>query len=264
LNIFIIPFLIFISAQGNTIQEKQTIIAQINKPCNSITTDQLGNLYLINDYKITMYDHSGDSLREFNSRKYGNITSVDASNPYKILVFFQDYNLIVYLDNYLSQNGDEVELQELGYDQIGFACQSRIKGIWIFDPIIQKIIKLDENHNRLKESINLAQWFGNNIQPNYMIEYNNQLFLNDKKLGVFIFDHFGTFLKRIRLENATFLQVMNDKINFNTVNQFCQYNLKSIETNCEILERKSIDQIRIEKNRVYYKEGNSISIYETN
>ena len=228
LTIYLFILSLFIGADGEI--PKKTLIKEINKPSNCITTDRLGNLYLINDYRITMYNKVGDSLREFNSRKYGEITFVDATDPYQLLVFFQDYNLILFLDNFLSENGEPVDLQELGYDQISFACQSREKGVWLFDQLRQKIIKLDQNFVQTHESINLAQWFGNNVQPNFMVEFNNQLFIAEKNEGFYVFDHFATFSKRIQLKNAEHPQVISGKINFMRGENLCQYNLKSFET----------------------------------
>jgi hypothetical protein len=264
LNKIILFLLTLFISQITIAQKQQEKIAEINKKCNSITTDRLGNLYLINDYKITMYNRQGDSLREFNSRKFGNISFVDATDPYKIMVFFKNYNLFIFLDNYLSQNGDEIDLQDYGYDQISFACQSRIKGVWVFDQLKQKLIKLDENYNQILESINLAQWFGKNLEPCFMVENNNQLYLNDLNNGVFVFDHYGTFLKKINLKGPTLLQILGNNIKYNLVNKYCQYGINSFETNCIELDSISISQIRIEKNRAYYKSSNITSIFSTN
>lgn len=52
-----------------------------------------------------MYNKDGDSLRAFNSRRYGNISFLDCTDPYKILAFFSDYNVTLILDNFLSENG---------------------------------------------------------------------------------------------------------------------------------------------------------------
>lgn len=250
--------------QPNSAAQDQLKVKEIKKECKSITTDRLGNLYLINDYRLTMYNKAGDSLREFNSRKFGNITYVDATDPYQILVFFQDYNLIVFLDNFLSQNGDPIDLQELGYDQISFACQSREKGVWIFDPLRQKLIKLNNDFQVTHESLNLAQWFGKNIQPNFMVEFNNQLFISQENDGFFVFDHFGTFLKRIQLKDAQKPQIMEGKINFLKQGVFCQYNLNSFETICDTLDNNSVSDIRIEQGRTYIKNDESVSIYRAN
>lgn len=211
-----------------------------------------------------MFNKAGDSLREFNSRKFGNITYIDATDPYQILVFFKDYNLIVFLDNFLSQNGEPLDLQELGYDQISFACQSREKGVWLFDPLRQKIIKLDQNFKPTHESLNLAQWFGKNIQPDYMVEFNNQLFITQPNDGFFVFDHFGTFMKKIPLKTAEHPQIIAGKINYMSSNRLCQYNLNSFETFCDSLPTKNITSFRIEQGRAYLKDANTVQIFKSN
>lgn len=241
------------------------LIREIKKKNVSFTTDRLGQLYLINPYSITMYSKSGDSLREFNSRKYGNISFVDATDPYKILVFFQDYNLIVFLDNFLSVNGSAVDLQELGYDQISFACQSREKGMWLFDPLKQKLLKLNSDFKVSDESINLGQWFGRSLQPDFMQEQNNQLYLKaEDSPFIYVFDHFGTYLKKIELPPGINCQLLEGNINYLYDSKFCQYSTLNLESECREISQKKANIARIEKGRFYLGSSSKVSIYKTN
>lgn len=229
-----------------------------------MTTDRLGNLYLAEDNFIWMYNNKGDSIGAFNSKKYGEISFVDATDPYKILVFFRDYNLIVFLDNYLSENGEPIDLQNLGFDQVVMACLSREKGFWVFDQLKQKIFHLNDNFEVTHETVNLSQWFGKAVEPNGMIEYNNQLYLNDKKTGVYVFDHFGTFMKKIPIKDLDQFQMLDGGLNYLDSNQFCQYNFQSFSTNCRKLIQPEIKTARIEKNKLYLLTKEKTIIYKTN
>ncbi len=236
-------------------------VNQLSKSHSNFMTDRLGNVYLINPYRLTMYNKEGDSLREFNSRKYGEISYVDATDPYQVLVFFKDYNLVLFLDNFLSENGPPIDLQELGYDQVSFACQSREKGLWIFDLVRQRIIKLNSEFKMSNESINLAQWFGMGVEPILMLEYNNQLFVQTSAGNILIFDHFATFIKQLGISTKKELQVLDNQVLYLKDNKYCEFNLSTLDENCKALPFNHTQHLRKEKGRLYSSNEKRLAIY---
>jgi hypothetical protein len=211
-----------------------------------------------------MYNKDGDSLRSFNSQRFGKIEYLDTSDPYKLLVFFKDYNIILFLDNYLSENGDPVDMQSIGLDQVTLACHSREGGFWVFDQIRQKLLHLNDNFKITHETVNFNQWFGRRLEPNFLVENNNQVYLNEKSSGIYVFDHFGTYMKKIPLENLDQPQVLGGSINYTSNSEFCSYKMKDFESNCQRISSDSLKQIRLEKGRLYTFNGKSTTIYSIN
>jgi hypothetical protein len=235
----------------------------IHHNADHFTTDQLGNVFLWNENFIWMYTNTGDSLAAFNSRKYGAISHVDATNPYEILVFFSDYNLILFLDNYLSNNGKEIDLQSHGYDQISNACKSRANGIWIYDAIQQRAIHLDNSYKKDKETLNLSQWFNERVTPSQLLEFNNQLFIGSPQ-AVYVFDHFGTFKKKIPLVNVNDFQLVNEELRYMRDSVFCSYSPKDFKETCRTILLPDIENVRIEKNRFYVLQPKKLMVFSTN
>ncbi len=258
--------LLLINNKEVTIQEKVSwpVIKTIKRKANSISTDRLGNLYLIGANDILLYNTKGDSIAAFNSRKYGEISHVDTTDPYKILVFFKDYALILFLDNFLSEKGSPIDLQRLGFDQVVMACQSRVSGFWIYDQMSQKAYRLNDDLTIIHQSINLSQWFQKRIIPNEMIEFNNKLYLNEYESGVYVFDHFATYLNKIDLKEIKSIQVLENRINYVQANQFCEYDIKSFTSKCRPLDKGNIIDARVEKNRFYLLDSVNATIYKTN
>jgi hypothetical protein len=180
------------------------------------------------------------------------------------LVFFRNYGFILFLDNYLSENGAPLDLQELGFDQVTQACLSRENGLWVFDQIRQRVYHLNNNFKITHESVNFMQWFGKRMSPTFMIENNNQLFVNIPEEGIFVFDHYGTYLKTIPLKNLNDPQVIDGNINFVENNQFCQYQRQKMEKVCSTFDLDTLTQARIEKGRLYTFDGKKCKIYKTN
>ena len=211
-----------------------------------------------------MYNKDGDSLRAFNSQKFGEIEQIDCSDPYQILVFFKDYNIIVFLDNYLSQNGEAIDLQSINLDQVSLACHSREAGFWAFDQIKQKVMHLNPKFKITHETVNFTQWFGQQLSPNFMIEYNNQLYINDPQLGLFIFDHFGTFLRKIALSEAKSIQLNEGTIGYLSNNEFCMHSIQKLETQCNLIQLSNqLEGYRREKGRLYLLSNKKVAIYKT-
>src|ERR1700690_3966530 len=79
---------------------QQTIPAKADQ----ITTDQLGNFYIIKNDVLEKYDLKGALTKTYNNKTFGKIDLVDASNPMKVLLFYKNFSQIVFLDNTLSLN----------------------------------------------------------------------------------------------------------------------------------------------------------------
>src|SRR5271157_882697 len=87
-----------------------TIKAQIS----FMTTDNLGNLYVLVNNELKKFDSQGNLLKTFSDKSHGNINFVDVSDPLKILLHFRDFHQLLFLDNTLSVKSDPILLDGLG------------------------------------------------------------------------------------------------------------------------------------------------------
>src|SRR5436190_11164720 len=62
-------------------------------------TDRLGNAYVIADNQLLEFDTLGKPKVSYSNFDSGIISSVDASNPLKILLFYPDFARIELLNN---------------------------------------------------------------------------------------------------------------------------------------------------------------------
>jgi len=103
--------------------------------------DGLGNNYYIKDNVFIKQNES--KTWEYKNIALGKITSVDYVNPLKIVVFYEDFNTIITLDNQLN------EIQKLNLfdvdngifaSKVGLASQEQF---WIYNSLTQQIILFD-------------------------------------------------------------------------------------------------------------------------
>ncbi len=76
----------------------------INYPIVSFAVNNLGELYFINtNNQLKKLNEKGDSVGVFNQvTKYGKLSYVDAQNPWKTILFYENFSTIVLLDKYLN------------------------------------------------------------------------------------------------------------------------------------------------------------------
>lgn len=157
---------------------------------NILTTDQFGFYYEVKNTEINKYAINGKLNCSYSNNILGVIASVDVSNPQKIVVYFKDFTKVLILDNTLSPTSEIIDLTRLELDETSLVCRSYNNGIWYYDPIRFELIRKDQELETTNSSGNLANALMINIQANYLVEYNNRLYLNDPKNGVLVFDNF--------------------------------------------------------------------------
>ena len=133
------------------------LIKTVNIEGNIFKTDQLENIYVGNNQNIVKFNNLGTKLFTYNNNYLGAITYFDISDPLRTLVFYKDFNQVLYLDNTLSAIGSPILLDNLGYNQIELACSSNTGGFWIFNSQTNQLILIDKNLQIKLQSVSITQ-----------------------------------------------------------------------------------------------------------
>lgn len=163
--------------------------------------DNLDNVYLLTATdQLKKYNASGDSVAVYNNiRKFGKVHSMDVSNPLKLLLYYKDFSSIVILDRLLSPRST-IDLRTKNILQVAAIGLSYDNNIWIFDSYDHKLKKIDEEGNVLLETPDFRQALGQAIAPQQIIDENKQVYLYDTVNGLYVFDRYGTFQRKIPVE----------------------------------------------------------------
>jgi len=167
-----------------------------------IKTDKLGFIYLVSeDNEILKYDSKLNLTYKFSVNTLGEISSIDISNPQKVLVYYPDYQNIVFLDTTLSEI-ERLNLENLNFWDIQGVALSTDNLIWIYDPINYRLIKIDYSGNVIISSN--ESFFGEGEealnQKIYALENHVYLYSDNELL---VFDIFGQKLQTIKINNQT-------------------------------------------------------------
>ena len=177
-----------------------------------VDVDQVGNLYFVKDDQLKKYNSNGQLLKIYSNKKLGKIFSVDVSNPLRILLFYKDQSQIIYLDSQLSQNAESIDLLNYNLEQTDLVCNSVNNGFWLFDRQNAQLFRMDAFFNKIVNTGNLNVLLSRKIDPNFILEKENYLFINNPDEGILMFDIYGTYYKTIPISGLKHLTVKSGKI----------------------------------------------------
>ena len=227
--------------------------------------DNLGNIYLLSkNNQLKKIDNKGDSASVYNAlRKYGDIYSIDVSNPLKILVYHKDFGTIIVLDRFLSSI-NTIDLRKIGILQARATARSYDNNYWVFDEVENKLKKIDDNGNILLSTPDFRVIFNEPFSPVKIIDYNNFVYLYDQHIGWMIFDYYGAFKQKIELPGLNFVQVAKDVVYGFNDSRVCYYNTKTFnETHFNLALAENNIKVQSVSNFVYALNTDGLHIYAT-
>ncbi|WP_264552461.1 hypothetical protein [Flavobacterium sp. N2038] len=188
----------------------------------------------------------GSEIFEYKNVSLGNITKVDIQNPLKIVLFYEDFNSVVLLDNQLNK------MTEINFSQntipivvsaIGMSTQNQL---WIYNTLNQQIGLFDYLKNEYKTvSVPLTESF-----KYYQTDFNTFYWI-DKNNHWFSCDIFGKISNLGNVSDFDKIEIIDSqkylfsKANLLYISNISKSNMRTI-SEIEILE-KSFDKF-------YYKD----------
>lgn len=200
-----------------------------DKTC--IGFDGLGNNYYM---KNNVFIKQSDSQKwEYKNVSLGKITSTDVINPLKIVLFYEDFNTVILLDNQLNET-QRLNLFEIDNSifasKIGMASQNQF---WLYNTLTKQIMLFNYSNNTFKN-------IGNPIQEN--IKYTQSDFNNfywiDENNNWYAIDIFGKTTLLANLPPFEKVQIIDsEKIIFTRDNSLYYMNkISKVVYEIEIVE----------------------------
>ena len=220
---FLIFLLIFFTncfAQTNALNAIQLDSISFNAS-SFVGTDGFGYYYYIKN-NVFIKSKKNENF-EYKNLALGQIQHVDIQNPLMIVLFYENFNTIITLDNQLNES-NKLNFSDfktpLLVTATGMASQNRF---WIYDQLTQKIGLFDYISNNY---VALTQSFDGVIKF-YNSDFNTFHWIDDK-LNWFSCDVFGKITSFGKVENFDKMQIINhDTFLFSVGNQLFLKNYAS-------------------------------------
>ncbi len=258
--VFILSFLFCYS-----LINAQTVPAvfEVDTTIKFIEVDELKNLYVITPgSSIIKYDSLGIKVADRRFSGYGEISSIDVSNPLNTEVFYSSQNKVVITDNLLNVVS-ELNLDGSGVSQFGVACRSESGGFWFYDIQDAKLKRLDPDKNLQGESPNLPSCGIRDLNSVYMLEKSPWVFLSVPSEGILIFDQYGAYYKKIPLKNLSRFQVVKNTVIAFNGSALVFYDLLTNDSKIVALpfEIKDAQDVKFLAHRIWVQRIKSIKSY---
>lgn len=178
-----------------------------------IKGDELGNLFALTaGGQLKKFNSNFDSIGVFNDvKRLGILNHIAFGNALRTVLYFKQYRNIVILDR-LMQVVNKIDLKKHSLFQVEAVTPSYDNKIWIFDEQESKLKKLSDDGSLLFETSDLRIVFSEAISPSILIDNNGFVYLYDPQKGLYIFDYYGGFKKKIPLLDLKDIQPVGKNI----------------------------------------------------
>lgn len=261
---FSLIFFLLLTGFKASAQQTLKLLRTVDCSGSYITVDNLGNIFVIEGSRLLCFDTTGNTQFTYSNISDGPFSSVDVCDPMKLLLFSREFARIRFLDHTLSQKGSDIKLDELGFSNATLACISYQSGFWLYDPSSIQLIRFSSNLQAEQLSGNITMLSGFEINPNFLVENGNLVYLTDTYQGIFIFDRYGAFLKILPYKNICSLQFAGDALIMFTAKEIIVYNTVTLKEGIMTLPDISAISACISQGKLYLLTGKEMKIYKMN
>jgi len=228
------------------------------------TVDNLGNIFLLDkNNQLKKLTSSGDSVAVFNDvRRYGNVYSIDATNPLKVLLYYKEFATIVVLDRLLNVR-TTIDLRQQNIFQARAICQSYDNNIWVYDEGSATLKKVGDDGTIVDQTGDLRLQLDDAPAPESLADQDRLVYMYDSIKGLFIFDYFGTLKNKLAFTGWEDFQVVGKYIVGRKGILLERYQLSSLLLQERTLPAvlKNVTKARIAIDRLYCLRDGFLYIY---
>ena len=203
-------------AQGQELRAANSVA--IATP-TAFSTNQMGNLFLGDAQgMVRAYNPTGQVTHTFSPPRVAEVASLDAGQNLRMLCFYRDLQEYLLLDRFLTPLPGYEKPVKISPTEVGFARLAALAQdgqLWLFDDTDFSLKKYNPATRRLSLNVPLELVLSGQ-DPLFVTlrEYQNLLFLHDRRGGVLVFDNAGNFRSKIAAEAAESIGFYGDELYF--------------------------------------------------
>jgi len=228
------------------------------------SVDALGNLYILskND-QLKKIDANGDSVAVFNAvKRYGQLYSIDVTNPLKILLYYRDFGTVLTLDRFLSVR-NTLDLRKQSIFQAKAVGLAYDNNIWVFDEQDGKLKRLAEDGKLILQTNDFRLLFDTLPSPDFITDQDGLVYLYDIGKGAYLFDYYGALKTRIPFTGWTDFMVASKTMYGRKGNEMLKYEPGTLDLKHILIPQpfQSATRVRITQMKLYVLKDGALSVY---
>lgn len=237
-----------------------------NYKADFFSTDGLRNLYIVQNSQLVKINTDNNKKLVYSNSSLGEISIIDPSDPFRILVFYKDFNKIVFLDKNLTEITSPVILDDTEYYNVLSVCQSINGGFWVLDQNSGQLLYFNKSLNILKKSSVIPEIYDQNTEgiQAFILEKNDYIYVGIENAGILQFDNYGVYIKSFPIANSVEFQVVDNVIIYYKEDKLNYYNTKNYTEESIKLPVENTVRSAIEGSRLFIQTEKKILVYNLN
>jgi len=250
---------------GTILMQNADTVIKLNGVPDLFSTDKMGNIYVSKGNLLTKISPEGKMIGQFSSYDVGPLFSIDTSDPLQVLLFYKDFNQIIFLDSRLNTIGNPIYLDQLDLSSVSAVCKSKEFAVWIYDEYNRKLVHYGFSPKKILQTINFEKFANDMGSIEFIQESGNEIYLKEKDKIVWVFDQFGGKLNKIEIAFKNDFQLRNKMLFYSNNQKIFWYNLQLAELDSLQIEGfTEFDKARIENDLIYVWNSDSITLVPFN
>ncbi len=229
------------------------------------SVDYIGNYYIQNNNELWMFNRADTLFRKFSIINLSDVTNIDASNALKIQVYYKELGKILYIDNNISDFSNAISLNEMDLAQSTLVCASYDNGFWSYLPGTMSLYRYDQYLKRAVAIESISRFSNLSLlEPTFMKEYSNSLYLFFPEYGLIVFDVFGAYVQTLPIARLQYPDIQSGElIHFRNDTLFFQSLPDISKTSTMALpHHDQLKSVRYSSGKVYMLTQKKLFIYK--
>ncbi len=262
----LLTFVFFISTLSVTAQVDSVFRfeREFNYEIVDFSVDNLGNIYILSrNGQLKKLDANGDSVAVFNAvRGYGQLYSIDVTNPLKILLYYKDFGTVLSLDRFLSVR-NSLDLRKQNMFQVKAVGLAYDNNIWVFDEQDGKLKKISEEGKVVDQTNDFRLLFDSLPSPEFINDQDGLVYLYDPAKGVYIFDYYGSLKNNLPLKGWRDFTVASKSLYGRMGKGLMKYQPGTLDLQEVTMPSafQNATRIRITQQKIYILLGGRLQVY---
>lgn len=255
--IFLFIQLIFVNAQ----ELKATLIKEyVLEADKFIGVDNYENSYYV--HNNTLFKKTINFTYSYSNTQLGSITSIDITNPLKLLVFYRDFNTVLLLDNKLNELTKPINFTTESFSKnIAFASISSNNNLWLYSLDDNKLQLWNHQTRKIEFTSQPLTFFVNNFEPiNQLSTYKNCWLIG--KNNILKFNEYGSFIEGHEKTKTNNLRLFRDRYIFLEDNKLFYENTSNTSQEINLNPEVFIESFYVNTNHIYIFDGTKIFVFK--
>ena len=224
--LFIAPVGLFSQQSPDSIR----LLYQLPEKASYFTVDKLGQIYLATPTnEVIKYSPEGKELFRYNNNTRGDLTYIDVTDPFNVLLFYPDFQTVAMLDRTMNERALML-LYDANIIEASAIGLARDNNIWVYDQVTFTLKKIGADGRVITDSGNLSAILNMPLYASQIIARDNFVYVYHPSEGLFIFDNFTQFYNKIPYKDFESFQLIDDLVLFYKKNELLAYHNKRLQS----------------------------------